>query len=101
MKMLCKTNKWRNTCTSTNTNKVAKDLGYKASIKKLKKNELFTAEEIFLSGTAAEISPIIRVNRKKVANGKVGKITKELMVEYNNIVMNKNKKYSHWLTKVY
>jgi len=81
--------------------KVAKDLGYKASIKKLKKNELFTAEEIFLSGTAAEISPIIRINRKKVANGKVGKITKELMIEYNNIVMNKNKKYSHWLTKVY
>jgi len=81
--------------------KMAKDLGYKASIKKLKKNELFTAKEIFLSGTAAEISPIIRVNSKKVANGKVGKITKELMVEYNNIVMNKNKKYSHWLTKVY
>jgi branched-chain amino acid aminotransferase len=81
--------------------KVAKDLGYKTSIKTIKKRQLYTADEVFLCGTAAEITPIIKIDRKKVANGKVGKITRELMDEYMDIVMNKNKKYSRWLTEVY
>jgi len=81
--------------------KIAKDLGYKASIKNIKKNQLYSADEIFLCGTAAEITPIIKIDRKKVANGKAGRITKEFMDKYTEIVMNKNKKYSRWLTEVY
>ena len=81
--------------------KIAKDLGYKSSIKKFKKEQLHSADEIFLSGTAAEISPVIKVDKKKISGGKPGQITKELMNEYTDIVMNNNKKYSHWLTKVY
>jgi len=81
--------------------RVAKDLGYKASIKKIKKNQLYSADEIFLCGTAAEITPIIKIDRKKVANGKAGSITKEFMDKYMEIVMNKNKKYSRWLMEVY
>ncbi len=81
--------------------RISKDLGYKASIKKIKKSQLYTADEIFLCGTAAEITPIIKIDRKKVANGKVGMVTREFMDEYMDIVMNKNKKYSRWLTEVY
>ena len=81
--------------------KISKDLGLKASIKKITKKQLLSANEVFLSGTAAEITPIIKINHKKIGNGKVGKITKMLMSSYADIVMNKNKKYSHWLTKVY
>ena len=81
--------------------KYAKDLGYKTSIKKFKKQQLYNADEIFLTGTAAEITPIIKIDRKKVGNGKVGKMTKELMREYTRIVMNENSKYSRWLTEVY
>jgi len=81
--------------------KIAKDLGYKSSIKKLRKQQLYNADEVFLSGTAAEITPIIKMDRKKIANGKVGKMTKELIYEYTNIVMNGNPKYSYWTTEVY
>ena len=81
--------------------KVAKNLGYKTSIKKIKRTQLYNADEIFLSGTAAEVTPIIKIEKKKVGTGTVGRITKELMEEYANIVMNKNKKYSSWLTRVY
>ena len=81
--------------------KISKDLNYKTSVKIIKKNELLSADEVFLSGTAAEITPIISINHKKIGNGKSGIITKKLMLEYSNIVMNKNKKYSHWLSKVY
>ena len=59
------------------------------------------ADEIFLSGTAAEITPIIKIDRRKVGDGKVGKMTRELMNEYTDIVMNRNSKYSGWLTEVY
>ncbi len=52
------------------------------------------------SGTAAEITPIIKIDKKKIGNGKVGKITKSLMTTYTNIVMNKNENYSNWLTSV-
>ena len=81
--------------------KFAKDLGYKASIKKIKQQQLQKADEIFLTGTAAEITPIIKMDRKRLGNGKVGKVTKELMGEYTRIVMNENPKYSRWLTEVY
>lgn len=81
--------------------KIAKDRGYKASIKKFNRNELIKADEIFLTGTAAEITPIIKIDRKKVGNGRVGPITKAIMSEYTDIVMNRKKKYSHWLTAVY
>ena len=73
----------------------------KIKIKKLSKEELRLADEIFLSGTAAEITPVIKIDKRKIGDGKVGNITKLLMDTYLNIVMNKNKNYSNWLTMVY
>ena len=59
------------------------------------------ADEVFLTGTAAEITPVIKIERKKVSDGKVGQITKQVMNTYSEIVMNNNKKFSKWLTNVY
>jgi len=81
--------------------KLAKDFRYKVSIRKITRDELYLADEVFLSGTAAEITPIVKIDNKKIGNGRVGKITKELMSAYTNLVMNKNKKYDDWLTQVY
>ena len=58
-------------------------------------------DEVFLSGTAAEITPIIRIDQNKIGNGKVGAITSKLMSDYTDMVMNKNERYSEWLTPVY
>jgi branched-chain amino acid aminotransferase len=65
------------------------------------RSELMISDEIFLSGTAAEITPIITMDGKKISKGKPGDITKKMMEEYTDIVMNRNNDYSHWLTKVY
>ncbi len=81
--------------------KLAQDLGYKIAIRKIPKSELYEADEMFLSGTAAEITPIIQIDKKKIGTGKLGKVTKNLMSAYSEVVMNKNKKYSHWLTEAY
>ena len=80
---------------------IAKDMGFKTKVRKVSKKELKLADEVFLSGTAAEITPVIQIDKKRINGSKVGNITKLLITAYSNIVMNKNKKYSHWLTKVY
>lgn len=80
---------------------LVKDRNYESSIREINRSELYIADEIFLTGTAAEITPIIRVDERKIGNGKVGKITKELMADYTDVVMNRNEKYSTWLTPVY
>ncbi len=80
---------------------LSKDLGYNVTIKKIRKDELYQADEIFLSGTAAEITPIIQLDHQKIGTGRLGKVTTKLMAAYSDVVMNKNEKYSHWITEVY
>ena len=80
---------------------LAKDMKLKIKTQKVSKKELKMADEIFLSGTAAEITPVIKIDKKKIGEGKVGNITKLFMVTYSDIVMNKSENYSHWLTAVY
>ena len=80
---------------------LAKNMNLEVKVRKVSKKELKFADEIFLSGTAAEITPIIKLDKKKIGDGKVGKTTKSLMMSYAEIIMNKNKKYSRWLTPVF
>ncbi len=79
----------------TNTLKI------KTKIKEISKEELKRADEVFLTGTAAEITPVIKIETKKIGNGKAGDVTKKVMNAYTDIVMNNNKKFSKWLTNVY
>ena len=81
--------------------KIAKDLDIEVAERDVTRSELVMSDEIFLTGTAAEITPIISIDSKKIGNGKAGNITKKMMQEYIDIVMNKNDYYSHWLTSVY
>ena len=81
--------------------KIAKDLDIDFVERDIARSELIISEEIFLTGTAAEITPIISMDSKKIGNGKPGDITKKMMQEYTDIVMNKNNDYTQWLTSVY
>ena len=79
----------------------SKSMGIKSKVKKISKDELKKADEVFLTGTAAEITPVIKIESKRIGNGKVGQITEQVMSTYSEIVMNNNKKFSKWLTNVY
>ena len=81
--------------------KIGKDLDMDVVERNITRSELSMSDEIFLTGTAAEITPITTMDSKKVGNGKIGDITKKMMEEYLDIVMNKNTDYSHWITPVY
>ena len=80
---------------------IAKDLGYQTIEREIPRTEIYFADEVFLTGTAAEITPVISIDGKKVGDGKVGKITGKIRTVYTDITMGKNKKYSKWITSVY
>lgn len=81
--------------------KIAKDLDIDVIERDITRSELNISDEVFLTGTAAEITPVIAIDSKKIGDGKPGNITMKMMQEYTDIVMNKNDNYAHWLTEVY
>jgi branched-chain amino acid aminotransferase len=81
--------------------KIAKDLDIDVVERDITRSELTISDEIFLTGTAAEITPIVSMDSQQIGNGKPGDITQKMIQEYHNIVMSKNNDYTHWLTEVY
>jgi len=65
------------------------------------RTELYVADEIFVTGTACNISAVVEVDQRKIGDGKIGKITKSLRELYFEIVRGENQKYSFLLTPVY
>lgn len=66
--------------------KLARKLGYEVREKNITPYELFTAEEVFFTGTAAEIVPVKEINKRTIGNGNPGVITKRLMAEFSRLV---------------
>jgi branched-chain amino acid aminotransferase len=60
----------------------AKDLGYTVVEANITPFQLFTADEVFFTGTAAEVVPIREVNKRQIGNGKPGPVTKKLMAAF-------------------
>jgi branched-chain amino acid aminotransferase len=64
------------------------------------KEELYTSDEIFFTGTAAELTPIVSVDSRRIGNGKTGPITRMLLDAYYDAVTGQNEEFSDWLTFV-
>jgi len=80
--------------------KIAKDKGIVVLEGRFSRDELYTADEAFFTGTAAEITPIREVDNRKIGEGKPGPITKTIQETFFNIVRGKDKKYEAWLAHV-
>lgn len=80
---------------------LAEDFGYQVKQERITRGQIYLADEVFLTGTAAEITPIVKIDGKKIGTGGAGKVTKEMMNAYTDVVMAKTDKYSEWLTPVY
>jgi len=68
--------------------RLAEKLGYPMNEANITASELFTADEVFLTGTAAEITPVREINKRTIGGGKPGPITKKLMQEFYKLVKN-------------
>jgi branched-chain amino acid aminotransferase len=79
---------------------IASDLNYKVEEKDISVEDVKSCDEAFFTGTAAEVTPIIQVDDKKINNGKPGKITKQIQTIYFDLIRGKIEKYNNWLTHV-
>ncbi len=77
------------------------ELGIETIERQIDRSELYLADECFLTGTAAHVTPVLEIDHRKVGNGQVGLITKKLQDLYFNIVQGRNKKYLDWCTPAY
>lgn len=66
--------------------KIARDLGIEVIERNMTRYDLFVADECFLTGTAAEIIPVVRIDRRPIGDGKPGPITKQLLEAYHALV---------------
>jgi branched-chain amino acid aminotransferase len=61
------------------------------------RDEMYIAEEVFFTGTAAEITPVREVDDRRVGTGKPGPVTKQIQEKFFNIVRGRDALFQHWL----
>ncbi len=77
------------------------ELGIETIERHIERAELYEAEECFLTGTAANITPVAEIDRRKIGSGEVGEITRKLQQIYSDTIRGNNPKYLKWCTPVY
>ncbi len=88
--------------TRDTTIKLAKnELGIETIERPIERCELYTADECFLTGTAAHITPVAEIDRRKIGSGEIGEITRKLQKIYSDVIRGNNPKYLDWCTAVY
>lgn len=66
----------------------------------ISRDELYCASEVFLTGTAAEVTPVREIDNRRIADGRPGEVTRLVQKAYNEAVRGQNAKRTSWLTKV-
>ncbi|MFC1917884.1 branched-chain amino acid transaminase [Chloroflexota bacterium] len=80
---------------------VKNELGLKVIERQIDRSELYTADECFLTGTAAHITPVGEIDHRNIGNGEVGEITGRLQTIYADVIRGDNDKYLNWCTPAY
>jgi branched-chain amino acid aminotransferase len=79
---------------------IARDKGIAVHERPITRDELYIADELFLTGTAAEVTPIREVDRRQIGEGRRGPVTKTLQSAFFEVVTGNEPKYERWLTYV-
>jgi len=79
---------------------IARDLGYEVAERDIARGELYLADEIFMTGTAAELTPIREIDDMPVGDGRPGEITRRVQAEFENALHGRSERYASWLDVV-
>lgn len=79
---------------------LARDLGYTVRQRRITRDEIYLADEAFFCGTAAEITPIVELDRRPIGAGTPGPITQRLAQAFRSAVSGQDPRYERWLTAV-
>ena len=77
------------------------ELGIETIERQVGRSELYVADEVILTGTGAQISPVIEIDRRPVGSGSIGPVTARLQRIYFDAVRGNNPKYASWSVPVY
>jgi branched-chain amino acid aminotransferase len=79
---------------------IARDKGYQVIEKEMTRSEIYMADEFFMTGTAAEVTPIRSLDERTIGCGKRGPVTKDIQEAFFEAARGKDPRYLHWLTLV-
>jgi len=77
------------------------ELGIETIYRPIDRSELYTADECFLTGTAAHLTPVAEIDHRSIGNGEIGEVTKQLQTIYASVIKGNNSRYATWCTPVY
>jgi branched-chain amino acid aminotransferase len=80
---------------------IAQDLGYKVLERNVARAEMYLADEVFMSGTAAELVPVREVDNHQVGTGRPGEITRVLQAAFDDAIHGRSERYREWLDVVH
>jgi branched-chain amino acid aminotransferase len=86
--------------TRSSVMELARGKGFCIGEATLTRDDLYIADEVFLTGTAAEVTPIREIDNRQIGEGKRGPITKALQDAFFDVVAGRDKKHEDWLTYV-
>ena len=79
---------------------LAEDIGVPTIERRMTRDAIYTADEAFFTGTAAEVTPIRELDGKVIGNGKRGELTGKLQKAFFEVVAGRGKRAKEWLTPV-
>jgi len=79
---------------------LADDFGIPVERRNITRDEIYIADEVFLTGTAAEVTPVRSLDHRIIGNGKRGEMTRRLQSAYFDVVHGRDEKYKHYLTYI-
>lgn len=79
---------------------LAEEMGMKVIEKRITRDEVYSADEAFFTGTAAEVTPIRELDNRTIGAGKRGPVTEKLQARFFDVVTGKSPAHAHWLTLI-
>lgn len=79
---------------------LAGSLGIKTVQRPVDRTELYISDEVFMCGSSAHVTPVLSIDRRPVANSKIGPITSKIITEYKKLQLGENPEFANWIIKV-
>lgn len=79
----------------------AKPLGLEFVERRISRTELYVADEVFLCGTGAEVTPVSRIDHRKIGTGKVGRVAAAIAARVHDVTRGRDERWEHWLAPVF
>ena len=86
--------------TRDTTIQLLREQGVEVREEAIARDELYIADEVFLTGTAAEITPVREIDHRKIGRGEAGPVTRRVQESFFSIVKGSDAKHDHWLAPV-